>query len=75
MALAFAQSGTGAQGLPGGAGTGGESGTGAPLTGGGLQTAPMKSGNMAGSSPPATSTENKLTASGGQPSGNASTGR
>ena len=81
FAPAFAQSGTGAQGSPGGAGTGGDSGTGAPLTGGGSQTAPMssggamKSGNMAGSPAPATSTENKPTATGGQPGGNTSTGR
>ena len=87
MAPAFAQSGTGAQGSPGGAGTGGDSGTGAPLTGGGSQGAPMKGdgtmmksdsmskGTMSTPAAPATSTENKPTATGGQPGGNATTGR
>ena len=78
-APAFAQGATGAQGAPGGAGTGGASGTGAPLTSGGAmeKSDSMSKGSMSSPAAPAgsTSTENKPTASGGQPGGDATRGR
>lgn len=78
---AFAQSGTGAEGSPGGAGHNGDSGTGAPLTGASSTTtgAPMTGqGSMmkSGAAPSAsTTTENKPTATGGQPGGDATRGK
>ena len=72
IAPAFAQSGTGAEGSPGGAGHGGDSGTGAPLTAGGSNTTVSGSPMTKSSTVPGAGTgESKMTGTGGQPGGRA----